>query len=64
MFLIIHKDILPAGRSSHIYRKILPESLERLNSIVEGEEICRIKFHRGVEFKFAIEKYYRILKFF
>lgn len=55
MFLYIHKDILPAGMDSHIYIKILTESLERLNSIIESEEICRIKFHRGVEFNPAIE---------
>ena len=36
MFLFIHKDFLPAGRSSHVYRKILAESLERLNSTEGG----------------------------
>ena len=55
MFLLIHKDFLPAGGSSHVYIGILAENLERLNSIVGERRICKIKFHRGVEFKFASE---------
>jgi len=43
------------GGSSHIYRKILVKSLERLNSMVKGRWICKIKFHPSVEFKFASE---------
>jgi hypothetical protein len=34
---------------------ILTDNSERLNSIIVGRKICRIKFHRGVEFKFAIK---------
>ena len=52
-FCLFIRTSFPPGRSSHVYRKILAESLERLNSIVEGRWICKIKFHRGVEFKFA-----------
>ena len=35
--------------------RILADNLERLNSTIEGKGICKIKFHMGVEFKFAIE---------
>ena len=30
MFLFIHKDLLSAGRNSHIYRMVLTERLEKL----------------------------------
>mgnify|MGYP001021028191 FL=1 len=35
MFLFIHKDFLSAGRNSHIYRMVLTERLEKLNSMVK-----------------------------
>ena len=54
-FCLLIKTSFPPGGSSHVYRKILSESLERLNSMVKGRRICKIKFHRGVEFKFASE---------
>jgi hypothetical protein len=41
---------------------ILTDNSERLNSIIVGRKICRIKFHRGVEFKFAIKSYVRKMK--
>jgi len=51
-FCLFIRDSFLSGRSSHIY---ITESLERLNSTIEGSVICIFKFHRGVEFKYAIE---------
>ncbi len=56
MFLFIHKYFLPAGRKqSYFIEMILTDNSERLNSMIAGRKICRIKFHRRVEFKFAIK---------
>ena len=54
-FCLFIRTSFPPGGSSHVYRKILAESLERLNSMVKRMWICKIKFHRGMEFKFASE---------
>ena len=54
--LIINTSFLLGG-NSHIYIKILAEHSERLNSIIERRKVCKFKFHRGVEFKFAIKLY-------
>ena len=59
MFLFIHKYFLPAGRKqSYFIEMILTDNSERLNSMIAGRKICRIKFHRGVEFKFAIKQHW------
>jgi hypothetical protein len=56
MFLFIHKYVLPAGRKqSYFIEMILTDNSERLNSMIARRKICRIKFHRGVDFKFAIK---------
>ena len=54
--MFIHKYFLPAGRKqSYFIEMILTDNSERLNSMIAGRKICRIKFHRRVEFKFAIK---------
>ena len=54
-FCLFIRMSFPPGGNSHVYKKILTGNLERLNSMIEGRWICKIKFHRRVEFKFAIE---------
>lgn len=36
-------------------KRILTDYSERLNSAIEWRRICKVKFHRGVEFNLAIE---------
>ena len=61
-FCLFIRMSFPPGGNSHVYKKILTGNLERLNSMIEGRWICKIKFHRRVEFKFAIEPWRKIIK--
>lgn len=50
--LFIHNGLLLLGRKSHVSIRIIEE---KLNSVVEYLDFCKIKFHRRVEFDPASE---------